>query len=89
MYGAYLVLFDADFVEVRNAENGRLRQVIAGSNVRCLDYGVDPLGAGKGMATLGGGGLAEKRTLKLVMSHPEINGSQIVLEVVLNEGQSD
>lgn len=86
MYGAYLVLFDNDFVEVRNAENGRLRQVIAGSGVKCLDYGVNPLGAGK---SVGNGGVGEKRTLKLVMAHPEINGSQIVLEMVLNEGQSD
>lgn len=77
MYGAYLVLFDADFVEVRNAENGRLRQVIAGQGVRCLDYGVNPQGSG---------GVGSGRSLKLVMAHPEIPGSQVVLEMVLNEG---
>lgn len=100
MYGAYLVLFDGDFVEVRNAENGRLRQVIAGREVRCLDYGVNPLGAGAGagtstisaatshMSPTGSGG-SEKRTLKLAMSHPEVPGSQIVLEMVLNEGHSE
>jgi hypothetical protein len=94
MYGAYLVLFDRDFVEVRNAENGRLRQVIAGRDVRCLDYGINPLGVGAanshmsaGYGSSGGG--AEQRTLKLAMMHPEISGNQIVLEMVLNEGHSE
>jgi len=77
MYGAYLVLFDNDFVEVRNADNGRLRQVIAGRDVRCLDSGVP------------GAGQSGQRTLKLAMAHPEINGSQLVLEMVLNEGQRE
>jgi hypothetical protein len=77
MYGAYLVLFDNDFVEVRNAENGRLRQVIAGRDVRCIDYGVP--GAGQG----------GQRTLKLAMAHPEMAGSQLVLEMLLNDGQRE
>lgn len=77
MFGAYLVLFDNDFVEVRNAENGRLRQVIAGRDVRIIDYGV--AGAGSG----------GQRTLKVAMAHPEIPGSQLVLEMVLNEGQRE
>ena len=89
MYGAYLVLFDADFVEVRNAENGRLRQVIAGRDVRCLDYGINPLGAGAANSQSFGGAPAEKRSLKLAMAHPEISSSQIVLEMVLNEGHSE
>ena len=46
LYGQYLVLFDNDFIEIRNAENGRLRQVIAGKEIRCLDYGVSPYGSG-------------------------------------------
>jgi CNH domain len=77
MYGAYLILFDTDFVEVRNAENGRLRQVIAGKDVRCIDYGV--AGAGQG----------GQRTIKIAMAHPEILGSQLVLELELNEGQRE
>ncbi|KAG9237904.1 rhoGEF protein-like protein [Amylocarpus encephaloides] len=94
MYGAYLVLFDSDFVEVRNAENGRLRQVIAGRDVRCLDYGTNPQGAGSANSQMtpqsfGGGGGAEKRTLKLAMAHPEVQTNQIVLEMVLNEGHSE
>jgi len=51
MYGAYLVLFDSDFVEIRNAENGRLRQIIAGRDVRCLDYGSTRSGRGRQLAT--------------------------------------
>ncbi|RFU32396.1 hypothetical protein B7463_g3907, partial [Scytalidium lignicola] len=85
LYGAYLVLFDSDFVEIRNAENGRLRQVIAGKDVRCLDYGINPLGAG----AMQMGQVPEKRTLKMAMAHPEVPGSQIVLELLLNEGHSE
>lgn len=95
MYGAYLVLFDSDFVEVRNAENGRLRQVIAGSDVRCLDGGTNPQGAGaNAMATMSpmggmsGAGLTG-RTLKVAMAHPDVPGNQIVLEMVLNDGQME
>jgi CNH domain len=39
MYGPYLLLFNTDFVEIRNANNGRLRQVISGRDIRCLDDG--------------------------------------------------
>ncbi|EON65706.1 hypothetical protein W97_04945 [Coniosporium apollinis CBS 100218] len=70
LYGAYVLLFDADFVEVRNAQNGRLRQVIAGRDVKCLDDGA-------GM---------RKRTVKVAMQHPEVERCQIVVELVLNEG---
>lgn len=77
MYGAYLILFDNDFVEVRNAENGRLRQVIAGKDVRCLDYGVQ------------GASSAAKRTLKVAMAHPDFANTQLVVELVLNEGQRE
>lgn len=92
MYGAYLVLFDNDFVEVRNAENGRLRQVIAGKDIRCLDYGVNPLGAGGANSHISPSNSEsddEKRTLKLVMAHPEVTSNQIVLEMVLNEAHSE
>jgi hypothetical protein len=91
MYGAYLVLFDTDFVEVRNAENGRLRQIIAGNDIRCLDYGINPLGAGvpSGYTAPAVDSGRERRMLKLAMAHPEVNGHQIVLEMVLNEGHSE
>lgn len=39
MYKGYLVLFDTDFVEVRDAQNGRLKQIISGREVKCLDDG--------------------------------------------------
>ena len=41
------------------------------------------------MSPAGFEGDAEKRTLKLAMAHPEVVGSQIVLEMVLNEGHSE
>ncbi|PGH09018.1 hypothetical protein AJ79_05813 [Helicocarpus griseus UAMH5409] len=37
--GKFLILVNDDFVEIRNAMNGRLRQVIAGRNVTLLDDG--------------------------------------------------
>ncbi|KAI9828286.1 MAG: hypothetical protein M1819_006624 [Sarea resinae] len=39
MVRGFLVLFDHEFVEVRNAVNGRLRQVVQGRDVRLLDDG--------------------------------------------------
>lgn len=75
MFGPFVLVFDTDFVEVRNAENGRLRQVIAGRDVRCLD---DAGGMG-----------AAKRSVKVAMQHPEVEGRQLVFELVLNEGQRD
>lgn len=75
MYDTYLVLFYSDFVEVCNAETGRLQQVIAGQDVRCLDSGV--------VSTRQGG----QRTLKLAMEHPEMADCQLVLEMVLNDTQ--
>ncbi|SZF04104.1 unnamed protein product [Blumeria hordei] len=89
MYGTYLVLFDSDFVEVRNAENGRLRQVIAGRDIRCLDYAVNPLGAGVEQNTVMVRMPDVKRTLKFSMIHPEVPGIQLVLEMILNEGHSE
>ncbi|KAK4236745.1 Rho1 guanine nucleotide exchange factor 3 [Achaetomium macrosporum] len=102
MFGQYLLLFNDDYVEVRNAENGRLRQIIAGRDVRCLDYGFrGPTGGGIGGAAGGGAGLAgpqspvgaaqqdSKGTVKICMSHPEVPGGQIVLEMVLNDGHAE
>ena len=103
MYGQYLVLFNEDYVEVRNAENGRLRQIIAGRDVRALDYGVR---GPTGMSGAPQNGAANhfssyhqpsnwtdpaysKGTVKIAMSHPEIPATQIVLELVLNDGHSE
>lgn len=86
MFGQYLLLFNEDYVEVRNAENGRLRQIIAGRDVRCLDYGYrGPTGPGQGVAT-GALPMDSQGTVKICMSHPEVPGSQIVLEMALNDG---
>jgi len=75
MYGPYVLLFDPDFVEIRNAQNGRLRQVIAGRDVKCLD---DRLSGG-----------SEGRTVKLSLQHPVMERCQVVVELVLNEGQKE
>ncbi|KAF2279587.1 uncharacterized protein EI97DRAFT_492149 [Westerdykella ornata] len=77
LYGPYVLLFDPDFVEIRNAQNGRLRQVIAGREVKCLDDGGGGAGAG---------GAGMKRTVKLCLQHPGVEKCQIVVELVLNEG---
>lgn len=71
----YLVLVDhgGGFVEVRNAVNGRLRQVVSGKDVKLLDEGVS-----------GGGG--RRGTVKICMQHPERERSQVVLEMIVNDG---
>jgi hypothetical protein len=101
MYGQYLLLFNEDYVEVRNAENGRLRQIIAGRDVRCLDYGMRGPTPGNlssaahnsWSATNQPGGASQvdlsKGTVKIAMSHPEISGTQIVLEMSLNDGHTE
>ncbi|KAI1348050.1 CNH domain-containing protein [Xylaria sp. FL0043] len=96
MYGQYLVLFNDDYVEVRNAENGRLRQIIAGRDVRVLDYGVrGPTGGfynsnGHGARTNGAeNGSDSKGTVKIAMAHPEVAGQQILLEMLLNNGHTE
>jgi hypothetical protein len=97
MYGQYLLLFNEDYVEVRNAENGRLRQIIAGRDVRVLDYGVrGPTGGISSnpqqnghVRTSSAGSEGSKGTVKIAMSHPELPGRQIVLEMLLNDGHTE
>ncbi|KAI0172464.1 CNH domain-containing protein [Hypoxylon sp. FL1284] len=102
MYGQYLLLFNEDYVEVRNAENGRLRQIIAGRDVRVLDYGVrGPTGGSSDRSPAANGngqaqhpepadpGLDSKGTVKICMAHPEVAGQQIVLEMLLNSGHME
>jgi hypothetical protein len=76
MYGPYVLLFDPDFIEIRNAQNGRLRQVISGRDVKCLDDGLS-------------GGSSHNRTIKLSLQHPQQERCQVVVELVLNEGQKE
>ncbi|KAI1827738.1 CNH domain-containing protein [Xylaria intraflava] len=95
IYGQYLLLFNDDYVEVRNAENGRLRQIIAGRDVRVLDYGVRGPTGGFNIPTAHGttngtdDGLDSKGTVKIAMAHPEVAGQQIVLEMLLNNGHTE
>ncbi|KAJ5637214.1 hypothetical protein N7490_007093 [Penicillium lividum] len=99
LHGKFLILFNDDFVEVRNAMNGRLRQVIPGHNVVCLDDG-SKLPGSFGQANASGisaqnifnganGISTNQHTVKICMQHPEFERSQIVLELVENEGQKD
>jgi hypothetical protein len=76
LYGPYVLLFDPDFVEIRNAQNGRLRQVISGRDVKCLDDGLS-------------GGSAGQRTIKISLQHPQQERCQIIVELLLNEGQKE
>ena len=98
MFGEYLLLFNEDYVEVRNAENGRLRQIIAGRDVRVIDFGVRGPTGGNAAVTqqhYGHNGLspaannASKTTVKIAMSHPELPGKQIILEMLLNDGHTE
>ncbi|OQN96731.1 hypothetical protein B0A48_17155 [Cryoendolithus antarcticus] len=91
LYGAYLILFDSDFVEIRNAQNGRLKQIIAGREVKCLDDG-GSWTAGNGPANgavANGAASPLARTVKVVMQHPELEKTQIVVELVLNEDMKE
>ncbi|KAJ5958682.1 uncharacterized protein N7479_005832 [Penicillium vulpinum] len=107
LYGKFLILFNEDFVEVRNAMNGRLRQVIPGRNVVCIDDGSKVPGSLDGNAHASTGGSTSLasgfsgttngspaptgmgNTVKICMQHPEYERSQIVLELIENEGQKD
>ncbi|KAJ5908331.1 hypothetical protein N7495_001013 [Penicillium taxi] len=90
LYGKFLILFNDDFVEVRNAMNGRLRQVIPGHGVVCLDDG-SKLPGSFAQANGASNGILNNtnNTVKICMQHPEYERSQIVLELVENEGQKD
>ena len=78
----YLILVDYNglYVEVRNAINGRLRQVISGRDVKLLDDGIS------GGAVAPGGKGTGPGNVKIVMQHPEWERNQIVLELIVNEG---
>lgn len=65
-----LVLFNPDFVEIRDIHNGRLRQVIAGKNIICLDDMRDYASE-------------QPRTVKFAMAHPDIENRQLILEMLL------
>lgn len=106
LHGKFLILFNEDFVEVRNVMNGRLRQVIPGHNVVCLDDGnklpgwvgnnnhlqAGPAGAVNLASGLGANGVLPggmNHSVKFCLQHPDHERSQIILELVENEGQKD
>ena len=73
--GLYLVLIDANggFVEVRNAMDGRLRQIVRGKDVRLVDDGVNSTGG----------------NVMIRMRHPHEARSQLILEMVVNPGMTE
>lgn len=94
LYGPYLILFDTDFVEVRDAQNGRLKQIIAGRDVKCLDDGgggtvsggsVNGASVINGVPQMGAGA----RPVKVVMQHPENEKVQILVELVLDAAMKE
>lgn len=103
LISGFLVLFDDDFVQVRDAQTGRLKQVIAGRDVRCLDDGKgnggQQINAANGTAPpVQSSGLGSfnsttaasapgARTIKFALQHPEQERVQIVAELVLDEGR--
>ena len=90
LYGAYLILFDNDFVEIRNAQNGRLKQIIAGREIKCLDDGGSSSSAPSHGANGAVNGVAVTgRTVKFVMQHPDLEKLQIVSELLLNENMKE
>lgn len=92
LYYAYLILFNDDFVEIRDAQNGRLKQVITGRGITILDDGgaAQP-GAGHHHTTFGGGGgmngsstlMTSPRTVKVGMQHPEHDRLYVIVELLL------
>lgn len=98
LYGAYLILFDSDFVEIRNASNGRLKQIIPGREIKCLDDGGSCCASGSNSGSAIGANDAVvngvnvsggQRTVKFVMQHPEREKTQIIVELLLNENMKE
>ncbi|KIW51602.1 hypothetical protein PV05_10306 [Exophiala xenobiotica] len=93
LYAQYLLLVDDDFVEIRDAQNGRLKQVIVGKDIKLLDDGGGGSGGAQSQtqAALGGGinGLGLKnfgnapRMPKLALQHPEHEKSHVIVELLL------
>lgn len=97
LYRRFLILFNDDFVEIRDVTNGRLKQVIPGHGVDCLDDG-SRLPGSFGQANAGGintqtnfnrknGASTNQHSVKICMQHPYYARSQIMLELVENDGQ--
>ncbi|KAH7149103.1 CNH domain-containing protein [Dactylonectria estremocensis] len=94
MYEKYLLLFYDDYVEIREAENGWLRQIIPGQDIRVLDHGVrgprsdislNPSGVASTSNSNGG----SRGTVKIAMSNPKVSGNKIVLELLLDDRRQE
>ena len=80
LYYPYLILFNDDFVEIRDAQNGRMKQVIAGQTIRMLDDGGNH---GRVTQSNGAAGQSAPRTVKLSMQHPEHEKCYVVVEMLM------
>lgn len=95
LYYPYLILFNDDFVEIRDAQSGRMKQVIAGRDIRMLDDGGNAQPGQQAAASLGGGlnGLGVQgfhnapRTVKFALQHPEHEKSYVVVEMLMRTEQ--
>ncbi|KKY21547.1 putative rho guanyl nucleotide exchange [Phaeomoniella chlamydospora] len=94
LFGEHIILFHDDFVEIRNSLTGRLKQVISGRDIKCLDDGGSGNAVGNdGPPTLGGGlnGLGVQgfgsapRSVKFCMQNPTYERSQIIVELLEND----
>lgn len=91
----YLILFNDDFVEIRDAQSGRLKQVIAGRDMRMLDDGGNAQAGQQAGASTGGGtngvGVAGfqhgPRSVKFALQHPEHEKSYVVVEMLMRREQ--
>ncbi|ODQ49791.1 hypothetical protein SAICODRAFT_73948 [Saitoella complicata NRRL Y-17804] len=70
MHGTYIIAFASDFVEIRNAEDGLLRQIIQGRNIKWLQEETGN----------------EKENVMFVMEDPELRGYQVVVQLDLVRG---
>lgn len=69
--GNHLMVFHTDFLENRDIRNGEMVQVIPGMYMKCTDDGMD--------------GDIEKRNVKFVMDQPELQNTQLFLELYKKE----
>lgn len=73
MIDQYLVLFNDEFVEIRDVMNGKLFQIIAGQNIRCLDDAQGGFG---------------KRNVVSGKAHSDEEDRELLLELLFEDASS-
>ena len=71
----HLILIDTEgaFVEIRDAMNGRLKQIIYGKNIKMLYDGAD----------------SNRSNFMIAMQHPNDKRAQLILEMVVDPEYND